>query len=136
MFVTHWVKILLWDQILIHRYYFINYLYFTFFISLPILLYNYRIIAFFNVNFMKTWSKLKSWSRYHMNNWNKNNHLFAEIGASNNPCSETYAGPKAFSEVENQHLRDFILARKGQFKAYLTFHSYGQVNPWLNFNRI
>ncbi|XP_006616654.1 carboxypeptidase B-like [Apis dorsata] len=55
-----------------------------------------------------------------------------EIGASNNPCSETYAGPKAFSEVENQHLRDFILARKGQFKAYLTFHSYGQyiLYPW------
>lgn len=132
MFVTHWVKILLWDQILIHRYYFINYLYFTFFIPLPILLYNYRIIA----SLMWILWKYDRWSRYYMNNWNKNNHLFTEIGASNNPCSETYAGPKAFSEVENQHLRDFILARKGQFKAYLTFHSYGQVNPWLNFNRI
>ncbi|KAK9307454.1 hypothetical protein QLX08_002253 [Tetragonisca angustula] len=54
------------------------------------------------------------------------------IGASNNPCSDTYAGPKPFSEVENQHLRDFILARKGQIKAYLTFHSYGQyiLYPW------
>ncbi|KOX71560.1 Carboxypeptidase B [Melipona quadrifasciata] len=53
-------------------------------------------------------------------------------GASNNPCSDTYAGPKAFSEVENQHMRDFILARKGQIKAYLTFHSYGQyiLYPW------
>lgn len=128
----HRVKIFLWDQILIHRYYFINYLYFTFFIPLPILLYNYRIIA----SLMWILWKHDRWSRYYMNNWNKNNHLFAEIGASNNPCSETYAGPKAFSEVENQHLRDFILARKGQFKAYLTFHSYGQVNPWLNFNRI
>ncbi|XP_043516115.1 carboxypeptidase B-like [Frieseomelitta varia] len=53
-------------------------------------------------------------------------------GASNNPCSDTYAGPKPFSEVENQHLRDFILARKGQIKAYFTFHSYGQyiLYPW------
>ncbi|XP_017881927.2 carboxypeptidase B-like [Ceratina calcarata] len=54
------------------------------------------------------------------------------IGASNNPCSDTYAGPKPFSEVENQHLRDFILARKANIKAYLTFHSYGQyiLYPW------
>ncbi|CAL7933049.1 unnamed protein product [Xylocopa violacea] len=54
------------------------------------------------------------------------------IGASNNPCSDTYAGPKAFSEPETQHMRDFILARKGQFKAYITFHSYGQyiLYPW------
>ncbi|XP_050591927.1 carboxypeptidase B-like [Bombus affinis] len=53
-------------------------------------------------------------------------------GASNNPCSDTYAGPRPFSEPENQHLRDFILARKGQIKAYLTFHSYGQyiLYPW------
>ncbi|XP_076764755.1 carboxypeptidase B [Xylocopa sonorina] len=54
------------------------------------------------------------------------------IGASSNPCSDTYAGPKAFSELETQHMRDFILARKGQFKAYITFHSYGQyiLYPW------
>ncbi|XP_043516113.1 carboxypeptidase B-like [Frieseomelitta varia] len=54
------------------------------------------------------------------------------IGASSDPCSDTYAGPKPFSEVENQHLRDFILTRKGQIKAYLTFHSYGQyiLYPW------
>ncbi|KOC69482.1 Carboxypeptidase B [Habropoda laboriosa] len=54
------------------------------------------------------------------------------IGASNNPCSDTYAGPKAFSEPETQHMRDFILARKGQIKAYISFHSYGQyiLYPW------
>ncbi|XP_076171820.1 carboxypeptidase B [Ptiloglossa arizonensis] len=54
------------------------------------------------------------------------------IGASSSPCSETYAGPKPFSERENQNLRDFILARKQQIKAYLTLHSYGQyiLYPW------
>ncbi|CAK9834108.1 Carboxypeptidase B [Anthophora retusa] len=53
-------------------------------------------------------------------------------GASNNPCSDTYAGPKPFSEVETQHMRDFILARKGQIKAYISLHSYGQyiLYPW------
>lgn len=58
----------------------------------------------------------------------KNNSCsFTAIGASSSPCSETYAGPKPFSERENQNLRDFILARKQQIKAYLTLHSYGQV---------
>ncbi|XP_053975214.1 carboxypeptidase B-like [Hylaeus volcanicus] len=54
------------------------------------------------------------------------------IGASSSPCSETYAGPKPFSEVESQHMRDFILAHKQNIKAYLTFHSYGQyiLYPW------
>ncbi|XP_076621557.1 carboxypeptidase B isoform X1 [Colletes latitarsis] len=54
------------------------------------------------------------------------------IGASSSPCSDTYAGPKPFSEVENQRLRDFVLARKQQIKAYITFHSYGQyiLYPW------
>ena len=53
-------------------------------------------------------------------------------GASSNPCTETYAGPKPFSEPEMQHMRDFILARKGQLKAYISFHSYGQyiLYPW------
>ncbi|XP_076235108.1 carboxypeptidase B [Calliopsis andreniformis] len=53
-------------------------------------------------------------------------------GASSNPCSDTYAGPKPFSEPEMQHMRNFILARKGQIKAYLSFHSYGQyiLYPW------
>ncbi|KZC05553.1 Carboxypeptidase B [Dufourea novaeangliae] len=53
-------------------------------------------------------------------------------GASSNPCSDTYAGPKPFSELEMQHMRDFIVARKQNIKAYITFHSYGQyiLYPW------
>ncbi|XP_034245535.1 carboxypeptidase B-like [Thrips palmi] len=50
-----------------------------------------------------------------------------EAGASTYPCAETFAGSKAFSEVESQNLRDFVLAQNadGRFKMYLTLHSYG-----------
>lgn len=46
------------------------------------------------------------------------------IGASPNPCDETYAGPRAFSEPETTALAKFIL--KWGAKAYLSLHSYGQ----------
>ncbi|XP_034180196.2 carboxypeptidase B [Osmia lignaria lignaria] len=54
------------------------------------------------------------------------------VGASSNPCSDTYAGPKAFSEPETQNMKNFILARQGQIKAYISMHSYGQyiLYPW------
>ncbi|KAK0174949.1 hypothetical protein PV327_008737 [Microctonus hyperodae] len=54
------------------------------------------------------------------------------VGASNDPCSEIYAGPNAFSENETQALRDFVLANSNTIKVYLTLHSYGQylLHPW------
>lgn len=58
--------------------------------------------------------------------------LFTEVGASSNPCSDTYAGNKPFSEIETQNVRDFVLWANGTIKTYLTFHSYGQVN-FVNF---
>jgi hypothetical protein len=53
-------------------------------------------------------------------------------GASTNPCSETYAGPSAFSEVEGVALSNFLVPRNGSIKAYLTLHSYGEdiLYPW------
>jgi len=55
-----------------------------------------------------------------------------EGGASDSSCSQTYHGPKAFSEVEARNVRDFVLARKGQIKFYQTLHSYSQLIlfPW------
>ena len=53
--------------------------------------------------------------------------IFSEVGASSFPCSEIYAGKKAFSEIETKNLRDFVLSQNGDIKVYLTFHSYGQV---------
>lgn len=46
------------------------------------------------------------------------------IGASQNPCAETYAGPRAFSEPETLALAKFLL--QWNAKAYLSLHSYGQ----------
>ncbi|XP_022254702.1 carboxypeptidase B-like [Limulus polyphemus] len=53
-------------------------------------------------------------------------------GASSNPCSDLYAGPKAFSEPETKAISEFILARKNQVKLYIATHSYSQLwlTPW------
>lgn len=54
-------------------------------------------------------------------------------GASTNPCSETFAGSKAFSEPETRALADFITSLKTRVKLYIAAHSYSQVflYPWV-----
>ncbi|XP_032081666.1 carboxypeptidase B-like [Thamnophis elegans] len=49
------------------------------------------------------------------------------VGASTNPCSETYCGSKAESEKETKALADFIRRNRSTIKAYLTIHSYSQM---------
>lgn len=58
--------------------------------------------------------------------------LFFESGDSSSPCSETYAGPKAFSEVEMEIVNQQMLKYNSSIVVYLTFHSYGQywIYPW------
>ncbi|XP_017891839.1 carboxypeptidase B-like [Ceratina calcarata] len=55
-----------------------------------------------------------------------------EGGASLDPCHETYAGPRPFSEPETKAMADYILANKQNIKMYLTLHSYSQMwlVPW------
>jgi carboxypeptidase A2 len=57
---------------------------------------------------------------------------WGELGASANPCHDTYRGVKAFSEVETQILRDAVLELKENCKFYLSLHSYGNMMlyPW------
>merc|ERR1712080_43222 len=57
---------------------------------------------------------------------------FNDGGSSNDKCSDTYHGPAAFSEPENQHVRDFLAARKGSVVLYNSVHSYSQLIllPW------
>lgn len=50
----------------------------------------------------------------------------AEAGASSNPCSETYRGKSANSEVEVKSIVDFVKDH-GNFKAFLSIHSYSQL---------
>ncbi|XP_076350462.1 carboxypeptidase B-like isoform X2 [Tachypleus tridentatus] len=57
--------------------------------------------------------------------WNKG-------GASKRKCSDIYAGPKAFSELETKALSDFLLSKSNRVKLYLAVHSYAQMwlTPW------
>lgn len=47
-------------------------------------------------------------------------------GSSPFPNSLTYRGPSAFSEPENQALRDFVISRP-QITTALSFHTYGEL---------
>lgn len=51
---------------------------------------------------------------------------FSEVGSSNYPCSEIYAGPKPFSEPEIRSLAEFIKTFDN-IKLYISFHSYSQL---------
>ncbi|XP_025947001.1 carboxypeptidase A2-like [Apteryx rowi] len=51
---------------------------------------------------------------------------FGGPGASNNPCSDSYHGPSANSEVEVKSIVDFI-KNHGNTVAFLTLHSYSQL---------
>ncbi|XP_017122408.1 carboxypeptidase B [Drosophila elegans] len=55
-----------------------------------------------------------------------------EAGASEDPCDNTYAGPKPFSEPEALVVRDLIHSYAGRGQMYLTLHSYGSLilYPW------
>lgn len=57
---------------------------------------------------------------------------WGKVGASANPCSDTFRGKKAFSEPETMTLRDAVLEHKKNCKFYLTLHTYGNfmLYPW------
>ncbi|XP_055308556.1 zinc carboxypeptidase-like [Sitodiplosis mosellana] len=50
----------------------------------------------------------------------------AESGASSNPCADTFAGPKAFSEPETLALSKFVKSIRN-IKLYISFHAYSQL---------
>ncbi|XP_023262787.1 carboxypeptidase A1 [Seriola lalandi dorsalis] len=51
---------------------------------------------------------------------------FGGAGASGQPCSETYRGPRAESESEVKSIVDFVKSH-GNFKAFISIHSYSQM---------
>jgi len=53
-------------------------------------------------------------------------------GSSSNPCSDSYMGKSAFSEIENQNVADFLTKHKDTIKYYVNVHSYSQLVllPW------
>ncbi|XP_043288590.1 carboxypeptidase B-like isoform X1 [Venturia canescens] len=58
------------------------------------------------------------------------------LGTSNRTCREIYAGTGPFSEPETNAIKNFFEASAADFKAFLSFHSYGQfiLYPW-GYNR-
>ncbi|XP_056307748.1 carboxypeptidase A4 isoform X2 [Danio aesculapii] len=51
---------------------------------------------------------------------------FGGPGASKNPCSDSYHGPYAHSEVEVKNVVDLIKSH-GNFKSFISIHSYSQL---------
>nr|CAD7411976.1 unnamed protein product [Timema cristinae] len=58
------------------------------------------------------------------------------VGASSNPCSETYGGTHAFSESETVAYHNYILGNKDRIKLYLATHSYGNVSRWTIWRKV
>ncbi|XP_072014985.1 carboxypeptidase B-like [Amphiura filiformis] len=50
-----------------------------------------------------------------------------EVGASSDPCNDSYAGSKAFSEPEIKAISDKLTSLKDRVKVYIDFHSYSQL---------
>jgi len=57
---------------------------------------------------------------------------WGEGGASANPCSETFRGPSAFSEIEVSTVGRFIVDPANRVRGYIDFHAYSQLwmSPW------
>lgn len=51
---------------------------------------------------------------------------FAGPGASRNPCSESYHGPSAHSEIEVKNVVNLIKSH-GNFKSFISVHAYSQL---------
>lgn len=43
------------------------------------------------------------------------------------PCSDTYAGPNAFSENETTAVDNFMKEHSSKFDSFLSLHSYSQL---------
>lgn len=56
---------------------------------------------------------------------------FASGGASNNPCSDTYHGPKPFSEPETKAFKEFVESRHNA-TILLSIHTFSELilYPW------
>ncbi|KAK5866915.1 hypothetical protein PBY51_011449 [Eleginops maclovinus] len=51
---------------------------------------------------------------------------FGGPGASKNPCSDSYHGPSAHSEIEVKNVVNFI-KNHGNFKSFISVHAYSQL---------
>ncbi|XP_067851121.1 carboxypeptidase B-like [Heptranchias perlo] len=99
---------------------------------------DFLVVPVINVDgYSYTWSNNRMWRKTRSRipgskcrgvdpnrNWDAG---WCTVGASSNPCSETYCGPHVESEKEVQAVANFIRRNKKSIKAYLTMHSYSQM---------
>ncbi|XP_033754889.1 carboxypeptidase B-like [Pecten maximus] len=102
--------------------------------------YDWYILPVFNVDgYERTWNGDRMWrktmSKHGLctgvdpnRNWD---YKWCEEGASKDPCSDLYCGPKPFSEVEVKGVADYIKTIKN-VKGFIDFHSYSELwmSPW------
>ncbi|XP_060066210.1 carboxypeptidase B-like [Ylistrum balloti] len=102
--------------------------------------YDWYILPVFNVDgYERTWNGDRMWRKTMSvhgictgvdpnRNWDFH---WNENGASSDPCSDTYAGPSAFSEIEVKEVANKI-ASIANLKGFIDFHSFYQywMSPW------
>jgi len=57
-------------------------------------------------------------------NWDTH---WCQIGASSDPCSDSYCGPSPFSDLVVANVANFIKNKRNNTKAFIDFHSYSQL---------
>jgi len=62
-------------------------------------------------------------------NWDSN---WGGEGASASPCSDTYRGARAFSEVETSRARDYLVSIRAHTNIFISIHAYSEfwLIPW------
>ncbi|XP_064611853.1 carboxypeptidase B-like [Liolophura sinensis] len=102
---------------------------------------DWYILPVFNVDgYEYTWTKDRNWRKTRSKHFlchgvdpNRNwDWEWCKNGASKDPCSDTYCGPRPFSESEVKGVADFLNSVPGRFRAYIDFHSFSQLwmTPW------
>ncbi|CAF3973238.1 unnamed protein product [Adineta steineri] len=105
--------------------------------------FDFYILPVFNVDgYVYTWTKDRLWRKTRSKtsvptcfgadpnrNWD---YHWCENGASHDPCSDTFCGGKAFSEIEVSQVAKYIADQQGAIVHYINFHSYSQLwmSPW------
>ncbi|XP_059956193.1 carboxypeptidase B [Mesoplodon densirostris] len=99
---------------------------------------DFYVLPVLNIDgYIYTWTKYRMWRKNRSTNagstcigtdLNRNFDAgWCSVGASKNPCDETYCGSAAESEKETKALANFIRKNLSSIKAYLTIHSYSQM---------
>ncbi|XP_041376834.1 carboxypeptidase B-like [Gigantopelta aegis] len=104
--------------------------------------FTWYILPVFNVDgYEFTWSKDRMWRKTRSRhgvclgvdpNRNWDYEWGKHGGSSPNPCSETYRGPKPFSEPSVRGVAEYIQEIKEPVRGFIDFHSFSQLwmTPW------